>query len=69
MAWNATPVTPQLSLLHEALHLFLLGFRGWLSDGNIPILLVSTQKGPVDVLGPVLNPYVSRPLSRDTVDR
>ena len=51
---------PSLSLSHEAVHLFLRGVQGWLSDGNIPVLPGSEVDGaklPSDSYG-TLDPYI-----------
>ena len=60
---------PSLSLSCEAGHLFLRGIQGWLSDGNIPVLLgseVDRAKRPADLPG-TPKPYMFRPSGADKV--
>ena len=62
---------PSLSLSHEAVHLFLRGFQGWLLDGNIPVLPgseVDSVKPSADSSG-TPNPHMFRPGNADKVGR
>ena len=62
---------PSLPLSHEAVHLFLRGIQGWLSDRDIPVLSgseVDGAKRPYDVApGPA--PYMFAPSRRDKAGR